>query len=149
MDNVLSPLIPTMTSNTAPYGKVSASSYYDNNYLPYYAFDGTDRRWCQKVAGSINEWVSYEFNQEITARFITCCISIPNLSTVYTCAGKIQCKVLGGDWEDVSDVVSYTGTANSYKQIAVSINKENVTDIRFIITESQYLVSVYDFNVYG
>ena len=150
MENVLSPLIPAMTSNTAPYGEVSASSYYDNSHSPYYAFDGrSDYRWCQKVEGSINEWVSYEFNKEITARFITCRISIPDSSTSFTGAGKIQCKVLGGDWEDVSDIVSYTGTNSSYKQISFSPNKKNIKAVRFIITESQYLVSVFDFNVYG
>jgi hypothetical protein len=38
----LSVSVPAMTTNTTPYGEVSADKYFPSNGLPYYAFDGND-----------------------------------------------------------------------------------------------------------
>lgn len=56
------PLVPTMTSNTTPYGEVSASSYY-YEYYPYMAFDNVTEfgknGW---VANTANlSWLQYKF----------------------------------------------------------------------------------------
>ncbi|WP_432408578.1 hypothetical protein [Wukongibacter sp. M2B1] len=58
-------LIPEMTSNTAPSGIASASSFYDNSLVPYMAFNHKGATfhgyWCSK---SVESWLSYEFPQE-------------------------------------------------------------------------------------
>lgn len=51
--------VPQMTSNTAPSGKVSASSVYDNLSQPYRAFNPDPS--LQWASTSRNGWISYEF----------------------------------------------------------------------------------------
>jgi hypothetical protein len=58
--------VPTMTSNTAPYGTASAGTYGSSN-PPYKAFDGIDGDWwfatsSQSGTGvSASNWIQYEF----------------------------------------------------------------------------------------
>ena len=54
--------VPTMTSNTAPYGEVSASSEYSSSYPSWKVFDNnldTSSSWISN--GQTNQWVSYKF----------------------------------------------------------------------------------------
>lgn len=57
-------LVPSMTSDTAPTGNVTASSF-NNHYLnyPYCAFDDNlTERWCTPLTGGYTTgWIAYEF----------------------------------------------------------------------------------------
>jgi len=63
-------LIPIMTSNSAPKGKVTVSSIYDENFPGYQAVDG-DKTVKEKVktawvaGNSTNNWFCYEFDQPV------------------------------------------------------------------------------------
>ncbi|WP_409175481.1 discoidin domain-containing protein [Brevibacillus fortis] len=60
-------LIPTMTSNTAPSGTVTASSIWSvKNHQPFHAFDDSDGMygWCS-AEGALTGWVAYEFNNPV------------------------------------------------------------------------------------
>ena len=49
-------LVPVMTSNTAPYGEVSASGY-SSGYEPYKAFDNDDsKRWVSAGNTGADSW---------------------------------------------------------------------------------------------
>lgn len=62
-------LIPKMTSATTPSGTVSASSYNNSNFQPYYAFDGANggantltNTWLP-ASGETTSWIIYEFDE--------------------------------------------------------------------------------------
>lgn len=60
----LIPLIPTMTSSTAPSGKVTQSSSYsgDGGYYGFHAFDAVGRGWLPSGGSyGITSWLKYEF----------------------------------------------------------------------------------------
>lgn len=64
-ESVLNVKVPTMTSNTAPYGKVSVNSAYGTNQ-GYHAFDGNSETYwmCGNLANpsqSATGWISYGF----------------------------------------------------------------------------------------
>lgn len=52
-DEVLEPLVPNMTSNTLPYGTVSASSYYTGHVSTYYPW-----RIFNNDTSNINDWLT-------------------------------------------------------------------------------------------
>ena len=67
-NKVLVSLVPKMTSNTAPSGVVSSSSYYGANYLPWKAFNGTYSAsgydgWLTTTADRLTPWIQYEFTE--------------------------------------------------------------------------------------
>jgi len=55
--------VPTMTSNTAPYGEASAS-VADSGYEAYKAFDGNNSTYWFKDGG-VGQWVQYDFKRPV------------------------------------------------------------------------------------
>lgn len=57
----MKPLVPVMTSNTAPYGQVIKDSEHSSGmFKAYYVFDGKDTtRWHSTKAA--NAWIGYQF----------------------------------------------------------------------------------------
>lgn len=56
--------VPSMTSDTAPSGVVSAESIYSSSYPAYAAFNGslTNNGWCPNSSATVNNtWIQYEF----------------------------------------------------------------------------------------
>ena len=68
--------VPTMTSNTAPYGEASAAYVYGNlaDYAAYKAFDGNDSTGCmffsQASVTSQDTWIEYEFSEKVRVKYI-------------------------------------------------------------------------------
>lgn len=64
--------VPIMTSNTAPYGKVSANSQY-SGYAPWHCFDGSNQYtgeaniWAAEN-GVMSGWIIYEFVNPICVK---------------------------------------------------------------------------------
>ncbi len=65
--NIL-PLIPTMTSNTAPSGVASASSVFDSETYAYKAFDNDHSTTWHSVENGIPAWVKYKFPSKVCVR---------------------------------------------------------------------------------
>ena len=64
----LMPQVPTMTSNTAPYGTASASSVYTSDYAAWKAFDGNDSSFWHSTASTSStaeEWIEYDFTSPV------------------------------------------------------------------------------------
>lgn len=62
---ILKDHVPIMTSDTAPYGEVSASGEY-STYLAWKAFDADDAtRWMPSNAVVTNQWIQYTFTNPI------------------------------------------------------------------------------------
>lgn len=56
--------VPTMTSNTSPYGEVIKSSEYSSQYPAWYAFDqNTSTLWAEGT-NDVNAWVGYKFSRK-------------------------------------------------------------------------------------
>ena len=63
-EDILNISVPTMTSNTAPKGVVSASSVYSSDFTEYKAFDNNDNTaWA--AANNANQYIEYEFENAV------------------------------------------------------------------------------------
>ena len=65
---VFGPLIPSMTSDSAPSGSVSASSIYSTGYDAWNALDGNSATWWNSDGSSaLPQWIQYQFPSAVTA----------------------------------------------------------------------------------
>ena len=110
----LSVSVPTMTSNTAPYGEASASS---ENTGAFNAFtDASGSLWTTDTNGHNGSYIGYEFtNPTIILQAI-----VTNRSDTATTQSIKECKLQyydGNDWQDASDIVTLpqggTGVVNA------------------------------------
>ena len=63
------PLIPTMTSDTAPSGVASASSVNTvSNHIAYHAFDNDDSTLWSSAQNHIPAWIKYKFPSKVCVR---------------------------------------------------------------------------------
>lgn len=67
-------LIPAMTSNTTPYGTVSADSYYSGSYLPFQAMDGNTGSIWNSANAAFPHWLRYVGVSGIAAQYSIHCI---------------------------------------------------------------------------
>jgi len=135
----LNNIIPTMTSDTTPYGVASASSVYSSYYSAYTAFDGIDdlRGWAAPQ-GVKSGWLSYEFTSPKTIRAYS--IKPRNYSVADAWDGKKQAPntwTFEG-WDGISWVVLDTQTNITWpdynKKIFVISNKTPYIKYRINVT---------------
>ena len=110
------PLIPLMTSNTAPSGIVTAQNTRSNDeygkYYPYYAFDGR-RNTYSDPGRNTSTWLQYEFEDSV-------------------CVNKI---FLGLTNEPVSYIFSASNDGNNFVQLKTGYSTEDNT---ILIPNSDY-----------
>jgi len=70
-ESVLNVKVPTMTSATTPSGEVSSKDYYDVAY-PWKAFDGSDSTYYSQGEGTENNWVQYQFTDNVAVCMARC-----------------------------------------------------------------------------
>lgn len=70
-ESVLNVKVPTMTDDTHPSGEVSSKDYYDVAY-PWKAFDGSDSTYYSQGEGTDNNWVQYQFTDNVTVCMVKC-----------------------------------------------------------------------------
>ena len=81
-NEVLVPLVPTMTSNTTPSGECSASSegtYYSNTRYAYFAFNGGTSGWVPNSTAT-NNYIQYTFPTAVKVNAVKMTVE-SNLST--------------------------------------------------------------------
>lgn len=103
--------VPTMTSNTAPYGTASANSNAGNNYYPYKAFDNSDSSiWANGTtsASHSNTYVGYAFTNPVCIRRVYVHFQEEFVRNV---SYKIQGSNDNSSWTDVSSSIT---TLNGY-----------------------------------
>ena len=100
------PLIPIMTSDTTPSGKVSVSSEANSSAKSYYTFDGTDKYWASKT--STHSWIRYDFDEDVCVNKISFKVVSENSGTNMPRVKdfRFETSINGYDW-----VILYTGTA--------------------------------------
>lgn len=130
-------LVPIMTDNTHPSGKASASSAYQNVYLPWKAFDGSlvnNDVW-HSDAGAI-QWIAYEFEDAVNinkVRVRTQSVAGPKTS-------KVQYSIDGTTWNDINEDADFVDCVNAetwYEKYYE--NNIKAKHFRLYITDSNYV----------
>lgn len=101
-------LVPTMTSNTTPYGKVSGSSVHtDTSQYDYFkAFDGDDSTsWISTGNKVTNQWLEYEFVNPVSVKSV---YLKPSYRNAEVRAKNVKIQAYNGiEWIDVSEVYTF------------------------------------------
>lgn len=100
--------VPVMTSNAAPYGKVSASSN-GSAYPPYKAFDNDSSSFWAATSSS-NQWIQYKFSKPT-------CIKRIYIENTQTSNGDIMASNDGSNW-------------NTLKSFEISEDEKKYIDIQ-------------------
>ena len=123
--------VPTMTSDTEPWGEVSASSYIGSGYEPYKAFDGqTTTGWCPQTSDTIgNSYVAYDFKNKIAPKYAM----VRKYHSSDTSAYSVKIQGYTDKWEDISNTISSTQTSSlTWTAIPITSNKI-CTKVRLVI----------------
>lgn len=127
-DYILKPLVPAMTSNTAPYGTCSATTIANDGYPAWSAFNGEEEetkkaRW-QSKQNSTNNRVGYTFvNPTLVNR-----VCFSTISNVYgTCMKNYEIQATN---DNATFVTLYSGSVENKKE-SLTIN----IDVEFDNTE--------------
>lgn len=105
--------VPTMTSNTAPAGIASASTFNPAGYDAWKAFDKSTGTWWSPTVFT-NQWLQYEFAQPV---FIHTVSAHPYATPYSPNNCRIECSSNGVDFVTAATAVLTPGTANT---VAVS-----------------------------
>ena len=98
----LIPQVPIMTSNTAPYGEVSASGVYNSNYHEYWAFNNSSSGWQSNIVSSTTAtWLQYKFTEPkiITTVYLDSQGSGPHIELFNPYSVTIQGSNNGTTWK--------------------------------------------------
>ena len=133
------PLIPTMTSNTTPYGEVSASDYY-SDYQPYLALGGnTDLdnniSWITNSNNNSNQWIQYKFTSPVCAKkckIRTNCDQLQGIPKTI----KIQASNDSSTWFDIYSGVNNANVVKTDVVFDFLSNEQSFTYWRFYIIDS-------------
>lgn len=139
--------VPTMTSDTEPWGEVSASSYIGSGYEPYKAFDGqTTTGWCPQTSDTIgNSYVAYDFKNEIAPKYAM--VRRYHASNKNAYSVKIQGYT--DKWEDISNTISSTQTSTlTWTAIPITSNKV-CTKVRLVIMSGSLASGNVNAQFYG
>ena len=94
------PLIPTMTSNTAPSGVASASNVYSSDYDAYKAFDDDISTWWD-ANGGVGNWLQYKFTKKVCVKKL---IAKDNNGTNHMGVFKLQGSNDGSSFTDIATI---------------------------------------------
>lgn len=128
---------PNMTSNTTPSGIVSASSYYNNNYAPWYAFCGIPgydtQTWVTSSGSLIGEWIQYQFTTPVVIKKLaTINRNEANVRAIKTFT--FQASNDGTTFVNLKNCY-ITSSAGHYRQEFIIENSTAYTYYRLYITE--------------
>ena len=152
-ESVLNVKIPTMTSNTAPSGTVLYSSYYNNYFHGYYAFDGdSSTNWLPSVSAT-NNYIGYKFTKNVKV----CMASIVYRTNVAggTNNNKIQAYI-NSAWKTVIDNITLFSTGGSTSQdIGKQVFNSPITSDQFrllipsVMHDNTYQRRIETLQLYG
>ena len=142
----LMPQVPTMTSNTTPYGEVIYSSVY-STYYAYNAFDNNDSTsWIPlnvSSRASYVDYIGYEFTEARALSRVR--LVVGSSFTVSNIHYKIQ-GYNGTAWEDVSSENAFS-LANDSKVIEIECDSSKICTKFRLITDSLHVTNEYNIRV--
>lgn len=101
-ESVLNVKVPTMTSNTAPYGVASASTTASGGYEAYKVFDG-DNSSIWGATNTTNQYVGYAFVNSKKIYCIKLVNILNNTSEGRTKTFKVQASNDNSNWTDLTE----------------------------------------------
>lgn len=111
--------VPVMTANNAPYGTVSASTQYNNDYGAWRAFDGGEtsaENYWSSTSGSVsNQWISYKFVNPTNVKRLFILANILNNDNKMPKDCKLQYSNDGTNWVDVATFTNPQTTVRNYQ----------------------------------
>ena len=140
LKKVLNVYVPTLTSNTgSDGGEVSCSTYFNNDRLPYMAFDGKDTTsWCSTTQNA-GEWIQYNFKRPVKVSYMTLEEDTLRFSKM---------KISGSDnGVDFTDIITITATSKDVKQSF--INDKPYSIYRLTSLTSENFMAIRRLQFYG
>lgn len=139
-------LVPTMTSNTVPYGEAISNDNYGGTY-PYYVFDEKEGESNWTSVGGANSWVGYKFT-------VPTCVKRAYFKQKDGCIRikkyKIQASNNGSNWFDISEDKNAIAGDSTYQEITVDIDNESYyMYYRLFIIESNNVSVIWKLQFYG
>lgn len=131
--------VPTMTSNTAPYGSVTGSAVYQSYYL-WYAFDGNSNT--KYVTTQANGYIQYEFTNPICVKAML----LTDEETYFVKTGTVKGSNDGSTWETIYTFTKNTNVTNELYKFA-----NNDKYYKFIKLENTSSIDtqIYTLQFYG
>ena len=114
----LNPLVPTLTSNTAPYGEAFCQSNY-SGMQAYKAFDGDDTTQWSSASANYDAWVGYKFPNPVCITRVKLKNSAESTPTDRYKGLTIEGSYDGAEWEVIADIY------DKYDAISADIDFEN------------------------
>lgn len=145
----IEPLIPTMTSNTAPSGVASSSTDYSSSYQAWRAFDGTSTEW-SSLGSRENQWVQYSFSYPVVVKSITYS-NVRNASSLsIACKFRFQASIDGSSWVNLSNEMEQpAGGPACTGTIGLPSNTTAYANYRVYCTEGNAGLIVGEMQLYG
>ena len=142
-EEVLNVKVPTMTSNTTPYGEASANNYYEQNF-PYKVFDNkVETAWSTRE-NILSGWVCYKFPKPV----------IVNQFETLNSDGSTKDIIIQGsnDGSDDSwtDLCSYTlAQQNTITKYKINNNKPYLYYRCYIVNTYTSWIGLFHLQFYG
>lgn len=141
----LMPQVPTMTSNTAPYGVAFANQEYTG---AYYAFTGntsdTDNRWSSSNDTPVGDYVGYEFNNPIKLSAFSAKFTPIVASVDYNIQGYID-----GEWVDLVSHITSLSVSNQTIPNAPLVSKARLYINAQTLDGASYYGDVWELQFYA
>ena len=125
----LMPQVPTMTSNTAPFGEAFSKSHYQSNDA-YKAFDGNDTTLADSNGNDPGWYIGYHFVKPICIKQF---MVLHRNDVAYATAFKLQASNDGSLYIDLGN---YTNDTQGAKQILDVNNNGDYSYYRILVTAS-------------
>lgn len=122
-ESVLNVKVPTMTSNTTPYGEAFASNIYNTTFDAWKAFDGvtTSVGWSSFQGASLPVQIGYKFTNALKIMRMEIIGRVENTSNA-DCSLSVKGSNDGTTYTGISDTLSYVGANHANRQIYTFYN---------------------------
>lgn len=131
---VLSDIVPIMTSNTAPSGTVSASSYYGDTTNPWRAIGGTGYGWLTATS-DIPAWIQYHLpSPQVVSAYSIIPWSADNFPARTPTSWTLQGSNNGSTWTTIDTRTGFTSWTQSTAYLFSATNTTSYSYYRLYIT---------------
>ena len=146
--------VPTMTSDTEPWGEVEVDSVDSTSFYGYKAFDKNDTTgWCDaKGDAGTESWIKYTFNKPINLRQISCSVNNPVGYRETNQKGTLEAYI-DGEWKNIESDILFFPKNENYRNV-FNVDMKNVSSVRFrgnrvYDAYGNYWIFCMELNFYG
>ena len=138
------PLIPTMTSNTAPSGVASGNSSTASSHPAYHAFDGNDSTWWETDYSTNKHYLQYKFPSAV-------CVKKVYAKLYKNGSSGINIKIYGSNNGTTWTQIGNARASNNDSEITINCNNtKSYTYYKYEANmDGNYWTGVYTLQLYG